>query len=135
MLALGLNDPYVSFHKANCDMVTQLPKNKITIGTTFSGIGAPEEAMRRLNINHEVLFACDIDNFVKQSYFANYEISAENWYNDVCNIDGKKYKGKLDLLVGGLPSHLLFYLVQYPLKSHLLIQRDSPRLICSNAFF
>ena len=79
------------------------PSATIKIGTMFSGIGAIEYALKRLDLGSEIKFACDNDNFVKQSYFANYDIKAENWYNDVCNIDGKKYKGKLDLLVGGSP--------------------------------
>lgn len=79
------------------------PNVTIKIGTMFSGIGAIEYALKRLSLNSDIKFACDIDNFAKQSYYANYEIGAKNWYNDVCNIDGKKYKGKLDLLVGGSP--------------------------------
>ena len=31
----------------------------ITIGTVFSGIGSPEQALERLNIPHTILFACD----------------------------------------------------------------------------
>lgn len=34
-------------------------KKCIKIATVFSGIGAPEFALRRLNINHSVVFACD----------------------------------------------------------------------------
>ncbi len=34
-------------------------KECIKIATVFSGIGAPEFALRRLNINHSVVFACD----------------------------------------------------------------------------
>lgn len=79
------------------------PNATIKIGTLFSGIGAIEYALKRLNLNSEIQFASDIDNFAKQSYFANYEIAEKNWYNDVHNINGKKYKGKLDLLVGGSP--------------------------------
>lgn len=79
------------------------PNATINIGTMFSGIGAIEYALKRLNLNSEIQFACDNDNFVKQSYFANYEIGASNWYDDVCNIDGKIYEGKIDLLVGGSP--------------------------------
>lgn len=75
----------------------------IRLGTMFSGIGAIEYAFKRLNLKTEIQFACDIDNFVKQSYFANYDISEDRWYKDVCDIDGTKYKGKLDLLVGGSP--------------------------------
>ena len=79
------------------------PSKTIKIGTMFSGIGAIEYAFKRLNLKTKIEFACDSDNFVKQSYFANYEIAESNWYNDVQEIDGKKYKGKLDLLVGGSP--------------------------------
>lgn len=79
------------------------PNATIRIGTMFSGIGAIEYAFKRLNLRTEIQFASDIDNFVKQSYFANYEIGQENWYNDVKDINGKKYKGKLDILVGGSP--------------------------------
>ncbi len=79
------------------------PNATIKIGTMFSGIGAIEYALKRLNLNSEIQFASDIDNFAKQSYFANYEITESNWYNDVHDINGEKYRGKLDLLVGGSP--------------------------------
>ncbi len=79
------------------------PNATIKIGTMFSGIGAIEYALKRLKLKSEIQFASDIDDFVKQSYFANYEIGAKSWYNDVHEIDGKKYKGKLDILVGGSP--------------------------------
>jgi len=79
------------------------PNAEIRIGTLFSGIGAIEHAFRRLNLNNSIVFSGDIDNFVKQSYFANYEIGANNWHNDVTQFSAKKYKGKLDLVVGGSP--------------------------------
>lgn len=79
------------------------PEKTIRIGTMFSGIGAIEYAFKRLNLTTEIQFACDNDNFVKQSYFANYDISEDRWYDDVRDIDGTKYKGKLDILVGGSP--------------------------------
>lgn len=31
----------------------------INVGTVFSGIGSPEQALERLNVPHKVLFACD----------------------------------------------------------------------------
>lgn len=79
------------------------PNKVIQLATMFSGIGAIEYAFKRLNLKTYIHFACDIDQFVKRSYFANYDISENRWYNDVCDIDGTKYKGKLDLLVGGSP--------------------------------
>ena len=42
-------------------------------------------------------------NNVKESYFANYEISEDRWHNDVRFMDGTQYKGKVDILVGGSP--------------------------------
>lgn len=79
------------------------PKNKIRLATMFSGIGAIEYALKRLKISNEIVFASDNDKFVKESYYANYEIDDEQWYNDVKDIDGKKYLNKIDLLVGGSP--------------------------------
>lgn len=79
------------------------PHKTVKIGTLFSGIGAIEYAFKRLNLSTEIIFASDIDKFVKESYFANYEIDESNWYNDVNEINGEKYRNKVDLLVGGSP--------------------------------
>lgn len=112
----------------------------IRLATVFSGIGAPEEALKQLGENFDVVFACDNgerelkvtydeimeatldmsheerlqyvsslykktnkENFVKQSYFANHDIDENRWFEDVRFIDGKKYTGKVDVLVGGSP--------------------------------
>jgi DNA (cytosine-5)-methyltransferase 1 len=79
------------------------PNATIRLATLFSGIGAIEYAFKRLNLNTEIIFASDIDRFVKESYFENYVIDESRWYSDVHDIKGKKYKGKIDLLVGGSP--------------------------------
>lgn len=112
----------------------------IRIATVFSGIGAPEEALKQMKTPFELVFACDngerelkLDydtimkktegfsedervsfvnqlyantrklNYVKQSYFANNEVSDEQWYEDIRFINGEKYQGKVDILVGGSP--------------------------------
>ena len=79
------------------------PNKQIKLATMFSGIGAIEFALKRLNLNYKIIFASDNDKFVKQSYFANYKIDEASWYDDVQKIDGKKYQNKIDLLVGGSP--------------------------------
>lgn len=116
---------------------------KIRLATVFSGIGAIEHALERLNYPYEIVFASDngeielsqseeeikndmvklglktnsekreyIDelyiksrktNYVEQSYFANYDIKKENFYQDVRFIDGYEYRGTVDLFVGGSP--------------------------------
>lgn len=113
--------------------------DKLKVATVFSGIGAPEQALNRLGVNYEIVFACDNGerelnmscdeiitnankmnieineyvkslydnlskpNYMKQSYFANYDITEDAWYEDIRFIDGKKYRNKVDLLVGGSP--------------------------------
>lgn len=79
------------------------PNAAIRLGTMFSGIGAIEYALQRLNLKTDIKFASDIDKFVKESYFANHDIKNECWYDDVKQINGNKYKGEIDLLVGGSP--------------------------------
>ena len=112
----------------------------IKLATVFSGIGAPEEALKQLNKEFETVFACDNgereldltydeitdqtkemtyeqrlkfvndlyketgkENYVKKSYFANHDIDENRWFEDVRFIDGTKYTGKVDILVGGSP--------------------------------
>lgn len=79
------------------------PEAEIRIGTLFSGIGAVEHAFHRLKLKHKIVFANDIDSFVKKTYLANYNIAEKDWHDDVTKFSAKKYKGKLDILVGGSP--------------------------------
>lgn len=79
------------------------PNKKIKLATAFSGIGSIEHALIRLGLNHEIVFACDNDAFVEESYKKNYQVDSKAWFNDVSNIDGKKFKNKIDLFVGGSP--------------------------------
>lgn len=117
---------------------------KIRLATVFSGIGAIEQAFKRLHIDHEIVFACDngeivIDydaekerqivcslngpeekrkyvdnlyaskvrktNFVKISYMANYGhlLKDSNFFQDIRLLDGRDFKDKVDILVGGSP--------------------------------
>ena len=117
--------------------------NKLRLATVFSGIGSIEFALKRLGINHEIVFACDngerddvvIDydrefdviknlgtleekhkyqedlynrltkrkNYVQESYMANYECPNSRFYQDIKLLDGRDFKGKVDLFVGGSP--------------------------------
>jgi len=100
---LNMNTPLDSSNSIWNKKKLSNPDATIKLATMFSGIGAVEFALKRLKLKTEIIFASDNDKFVKQSYFANYNIEEENWYNDVIDIDGSKYKNKIDLLVGGSP--------------------------------
>tara|TARA_R100000655_G_scaffold6047_1_gene17823 strand:+ start:165 stop:1367 length:1203 start_codon:yes stop_codon:yes gene_type:complete len=70
------------------------------VGTFFSGVGSPEQALKNLKINHSIEFACDIDKFAKQTYLKNF--SCKNFYEDITklNMNNLSY---VDLLVFGFP--------------------------------
>lgn len=75
----------------------------LRLATVFSGIGAIEHALKRMGLSHEVVFACDNDGFVKKSFFANYKINEQKWFDNIQDIDGTPFKNKVDLFVGGSP--------------------------------
>lgn len=75
----------------------------MNIGTVFSGIGSFEQALIKLNIDHKISFACDIDKYVKQSYLANYDLLEENFHNDITKLNSSMIKDDIDILVGGSP--------------------------------
>ena len=65
------------------------PKRTIRLGTCFSGVGAIEYAFKRLGLKCDIQFAGDIDANCKKTYFANYNISEEQWHTDVYNFSAK----------------------------------------------
>lgn len=85
------------------DLEFTYPQRTIRIGTVFSGIGAIEHAFQRLKLKHKIVFASDIDDKCKKSYFANYDINEEDWYSDIREFDATKYANKVDFVVGGAP--------------------------------
>lgn len=97
--------------KANIDdanndwrnIVFSHPERTVRLGTSFSGIGAIEQALKRLGVKTEILFAGDIDANCKKAYLANYNLSGDRWHTDIHEFDAKPFKGQVDLFVGGAP--------------------------------
>ena len=44
----------------------------IKVGSDFSGVGAFNQALIRLSINYEEVFACDMDKYARQTFIHNY---------------------------------------------------------------
>jgi len=70
------------------------------VGTFFSGVGSPEQALRNLGIKHEIEFACDIDKYAKQTYLKNFK--PKLFATDITALDMKDLP-YVDLLVFGFP--------------------------------
>lgn len=44
----------------------------IKVGSDFSGVGAFNQALNRLNIEYKEIFACDMDKYARQTFIHNY---------------------------------------------------------------
>jgi DNA (cytosine-5)-methyltransferase 1 len=45
---------------------------KLKVGSDFSGVGAFNQALMRLGINYQEVFACDMDKYSRQTFIQNY---------------------------------------------------------------
>ena len=70
------------------------------LGTDFSGIGAPEMALKYLGIDHKSVFACEIDKYARQSFQQLH--NPTTFYNDITTRNHKEVE-QLDLYVAGFP--------------------------------
>ena len=70
------------------------------VGTDFSGIGAPEMALKYLGIDFESVFACEIDKYARQSFQQLH--NPKTFYNDITTRNHKEVE-QLDLYVAGFP--------------------------------
>jgi DNA (cytosine-5)-methyltransferase 1 len=53
-------------------------KKSIKIGSQFSGVGAFDMALKRLNIDFENIYQAEWDKYARQTYLLNNE--APTWY-------------------------------------------------------
>lgn len=49
-----------------------MKQNKIKIGSDFSGVGAFDQALKRLGLDYETIFACDMDKYARKTFIHNY---------------------------------------------------------------
>ena len=106
----------------------------IKVGSDFSGVGAFDQALSRLGIKHETIFACDMDKYARQTYIENY---GEPSYYPTDVYERKIPQDALDLYMTSPPCQafsqagsrlgkedkrgILFF------NSHEFIQKNKPR--------
>jgi DNA (cytosine-5)-methyltransferase 1 len=45
---------------------------QLKVGSDFSGVGAFDQALKRLGVNYETVFACDMDKYARDTFIYNY---------------------------------------------------------------
>lgn len=66
-------------------------------------VEAAKDAKTRKAIVDDLYKPYESRNQVRKSYLANYDLAPENFYWNVSFLDGRPYRGQVDLFVGGSP--------------------------------
>lgn len=69
----------------------------------FSGIGAFEKALDRLNIEWELVNFCEFDKYAIKSYCAIHGVDESKNLGDITKVDEKKLPKDIDLITYGFP--------------------------------
>lgn len=75
-------------------------EKELKVGTWFSGIGAPEMAIKELGVPHRNVMAAEWDKYAQQTYLANF--TTEKMYSDVTEINCSEVE-QLGLFIAGFP--------------------------------
>lgn len=71
------------------------------VSTFCSGIGSPEQALKNLGVEHENVFACEIDKYARMAYLSNH--TPKTIYEDMTSIDMSLPEMYSDLNISGIP--------------------------------
>ncbi|KZL88509.1 DNA (cytosine-5-)-methyltransferase [Clostridium magnum] len=74
----------------------------LKVRTLFSGIGAPESALKNLEIPYELVDFCEVDKYAVKSYCAVHGVSEDKNLGDITKVWGRNLP-YADLLVWGFP--------------------------------
>lgn len=69
----------------------------------FSGIGAFEKALNRLQINYKLVAYCEIDKYASKSYAAIHGVPESMNLGDITKVDEKSLPKDIDLITYGFP--------------------------------
>lgn len=69
----------------------------------FSGIGAPEKALKNLGVPFELVAFCEFDPPASNSYCAIHSVNESKNLGDITKVDETKLPKDIDILVYGFP--------------------------------
>ena len=78
-------------------------KKPVKLLSLFSGIGSPEQALKNIGVDHELLGFSEIDKFAIKSYCNVHNVSEDLNLGDVTNIDISSLPTDIDLITHGSP--------------------------------
>lgn len=67
----------------------------------FSGIGAFEKALERLNIPFELVGYCEIDKYASKAYSLLHKVPESMNFGDITQLDEKQLPSGIDLITYG----------------------------------
>ena len=76
---------------------------KIKLLSLFSGIGAFETALDRMNIEYELVNFCEIDKYAAKSYCAVHGTDESKNLGDITKVDTSLLPNAIDLITYGFP--------------------------------
>ena len=77
--------------------------NKFKIISLFSGIGAFERALDKLNVDYEVVNYCEIDKYASKSYSLIHNVPESKNLGDISKVDFDSLPKDIDLVTYGFP--------------------------------
>ena len=69
----------------------------------FSGIGAPEKALNRLNVKYDLIGYSEIDKYASKSYSAIHKVPESMNFGDITKINENELPKDIDLVTYGFP--------------------------------
>ena len=78
-------------------------KKPVKLLSLFSGIGSPEQALKNIGIEYELVGFSEIDKFAIKSYCNVHNVSEDLNLGDITNIDISSLPTDIDLITHGSP--------------------------------
>ena len=76
---------------------------QISMLSLFSGIGSPEQALKNIGVDYELVGFSEIDKFAIKSYCNVHNVSEDLNLGDITNIDISSLPTDIDLITHGSP--------------------------------
>ena len=78
-------------------------KKSIKLLSLFSGIGSPEQALKNIGVDYELVGFSEVNKFAIKSYCKVHDVSEDLSLGDITKIDISSFPTDIDLITHGSP--------------------------------